>query len=179
MSKGLSRQRVVEAALALVDADGLSKLSMRKVAASLDVEAMSLYRHVKNKADLLDGLHEHLVSQVQLAPLPDGLEAVGVLARRFRRVLFDHPRAVPLLATRPATTQGALAVVEAGIEVLVSRGWSEEDAVDAFQAVFSFVVGHAVFHTAGGELPDDAMARSEFEAGIGLLVAGLRSREAG
>jgi len=177
MQKGLTRERVVAAALELVDDGGLGALSMRKVAAGLGVEAMSLYRHVKNKGDLLDALHEHLIGQVSsdglTGPWPD---QVTSLARRFRAVLFAHPACVPLLATRAATTPQALAVVEAGIAVLEAEGWPADDAIDAFQTVFCFVVGHAVFHTAGGQLPDDVLARREFEAGLALLVAGLEAQ---
>lgn len=176
MQKGLSRERVVDAALRLVDEEGLGALSMRKVAASLDVEAMSLYRHVKNKGDLLDALHEHLIGKVSAEGLPGSWATqVTTLARRFRAILFAHPRCVPLLATRPATTPQALALVEAGIAVLEQQGWSAEKAVDAFQTVFCFVVGHAVFHTAGGQLPDDELARQEFEAGLAILIAGLEA----
>ena len=174
MAAGLSRSRIVQAALQVVQTEGLDALSMRKVARRLDVEAMSLYRHVTHKADLLDGLHEYLLSQVPLAGEGAWRHEVQLLAQRFRAVLFAHPRCVPLLATRPAGTPHALAVVESGVTLLERQGLAPERAVAAFQAVFSFVVGHAMFHLAGGALhSDDAWARTEFDEGLQLLIEGI------
>ena len=64
----LSRERIITAAVAIVDAQGLEALSMRKLGASLGVEAMSLYNHVTNKDDVLDGVLDHVLREV---PLPD------------------------------------------------------------------------------------------------------------
>ena len=175
MGRGLTVERIVAAALDAVAEEGLGKLSMRKVAGRLDVEAMSLYRHVKNKEALLDAVHDHLLG---LVPLPGEGPWEGMVvqvATAFRDVLYDHPRCVPLLATRAATTPAGLALVEAGIGLLVDAGWPEEDAVVAFQTVFCFVVGHGVFHTAGGRDPRvDPWAREEFDRGLRLVVQGLR-----
>jgi len=177
MGRGLTREAIVVAALDTIDAEGLGKLSMRRVAGRLDVEAMSLYRHVKNKAALLDAVHDHLLRLVP-APVSAGAweQQVVEAATAFRDVLFDHPRCVPLLATRAATTPSGLALVDAGVGRLVAAGWGEDDAVVAFQTVFCFVVGHGVFHTAGGADPrTDPWVEEEFRRGLALVVAGLRA----
>ena len=177
MGRGLSVEAIVHAALAVIGEEGLGKLSMRRVAARLDVEAMSLYRHVANKDALLDAVHDHLLG---LVPRPDGQGPWDVqvidAATAFRDVLYAHPRCVPLLATRAAVTPAGLALVEAGVRRLEEAGWDEEEAVVAFQTVFCFVVGHGVFHTAGGRVPgDNPWVEEEFRRGLAVLVAGLRA----
>jgi len=173
MAEPLTRERITLAALSLVDEEGLDKLSMRKVASRLGVEAMSLYRHVANKGDLLDALHDHLVGQVPPPGAGPWEDRARGLATAFREVLFLHPRAVPLLATRPAATPAALAVLDHGIAVFTEGGWEEAEAVVAFQTLFCFVVGHGVFHTAAGS--DTNGARAEFQEGLEIVLAGLRA----
>ncbi|MEO0602144.1 MAG: TetR/AcrR family transcriptional regulator C-terminal domain-containing protein [Myxococcota bacterium] len=171
----LTRARVVEAALSVVAEEGLPGLSMRRMGRALGVEAMALYRHVRNKDDLLDALYDHIVAQVD-APAGGPWEAeVEALATSFRDVIFRNRACVPLLATRPGTTPNALAMLDRGIGVFQRAGFDDDSAIDAFQTVFAFVVGHAVFHTAGGRLPDDALARREFERGLGWILVGLRN----
>ena len=65
----LSRERVFEAAVALADKHGIAELSMRKLGAELDVEAMSLYYHVTNKEEILDGMVDQVISSIDLHPL--------------------------------------------------------------------------------------------------------------
>lgn len=168
----LSRERITAAALALVADEGLDGLTMRKVAARLGVEAMSLYRHVRDKGDLLDALQDDLLARVPVpaeAPWPD---AVRDAARAFREVLFAHPRLVPLLATRPGETPHGRRLIEAGVGLLERQGFPQEDAIVAFQTVFVFAVGHAVFHTAQ-DGASDPWVREEFERGLAIVVAGL------
>ena len=74
----LTRSRVLAAALALADAGGLESLSMRKLARSLDVEPMSVYYHVANKADILDGLVDRVFSEIELpAQVPQPIDRVN------------------------------------------------------------------------------------------------------
>ncbi len=178
MAKGLTRERIVAVALQVVDEGGLEALSMRGVARCLNVEAMSLYRYVRNKADLQDALYDHLVGLVHTEISGDWPEQVRQIATAFRELLFAHPHCVPLLATRAGTTPRALRVLEHGVGIFRTQGWSEERSVIAFQAVFSFVVGHAVFHTAGGAVrADDTWTRHEFAEGLELLIAGLVAQD--
>lgn len=177
MGKGLSRSRIVEATLTVVAQEGLDGLTMRKVADKLDVEAMSLYRYIRNKHDLLGALHDHLIAQI---PLPGGgpwTVQIRTVATEFRRVLFAHPRCVPLLATQEASTPRALALLRAGLDVFLNEGWQEEPAIAAFQTVFVFVIGHAIFHTAGGRAPlGDPWVEYEFQRGLDTVISGLESQ---
>jgi AcrR family transcriptional regulator len=173
MAEPLTRERILEAALEHADEHGLAALSMRKVAARLDVEAMSLYRHIRNKADLLDGLYDHLVGQVVVADTGDDWRSrTAATAHTFRDVLATHPRLVPLVATRAASTQRSLAVLERGVAALEAAGFAADASVHAFQTVFCFVIGHCVFHMADGT-PPDPFADAEFEAGLQAILRGL------
>ena len=142
--QNLSRQRILEAAVALIDENGLEALSMRRLAQSLDVEAMSLYRHVKNKAALLDGIHETILSEIAIDPdasVP-WREALVMLAVAFRDVMLDHPAALPLFAARPAVTPGSLRYVDRALRVLDRSNLSDAHVISAFQTLAAFVIGH-------------------------------------
>jgi len=96
----LNPGRVVEAALALVDAEGLDQLSMRKLGAALGVEAMSLYKHVPNKQALLAQMRAQLVSRVTVEGSVVGWKGLlGALARAAHQLLATHPNAAPLFAS--------------------------------------------------------------------------------
>lgn len=145
--RSLSRSRVLRAALELVDAEGLEALSMRRLGERLGVEAMALYRHVKNKGDLLDGVFEAVLEQMQ-PPAPTGAWATDVrrMALAFKATLIAHPRALPLFATRPAVSPSSLEAVEAALDVLVQAGLPLDRALLTFQSVVALVVGHCLAH---------------------------------
>ena len=184
---GLSRERVLEAAVALVDRDGLDALTMRALAVDLSVEAMSLYRYVTSKEDLLDGIHERILAEVAVPQL-DGhwREALRELAQAFRRVLEAHPNALLVFATRPAMAPSSLELVERVLRLLVQAGFGTE-ALHAFQAGISFVVGQTLWRF-GSMNPDEqkrlaklAKVRSldpdeEFEYGLDALLLGLEAK---
>lgn len=141
----LSRERILGAALRVLDAEGLSGLSMRRLGTELGVEAMSLYNHVPNKAALLDGLFEKVLSEL---PAPKRSrsyrEALRDRAHALRTTLRAHPNALPLFATRPAVTERALTQVELVLDLLTSAGFSMTQALNALGAVVAFVVGHTL-----------------------------------
>jgi len=199
--KRLDREQVLAAAVRLVDAHGLEGLSMRRLGEALGVEAMSLYRHVANKADLLDGIQSAILAEMVVPPLEGPwLEQLGALVRAFRAVLRAHPAALPIFATRPAVAPGSLAAVNRCLAVLAAAGFPEREQAAIFQALLSYVVGSAFVQfapEAGGE-PDpvdygalpDALAHvrrvgpslhaldedEEFELGLDLLLGGLARR---
>ena len=140
----LTRERITEAALFLVDRDGLDALSMRRLGRELGVEAMSLYEHVANKDDILDGLLDVLFSRIELPPT-DGREwddVARALFLAFRREFLRHPKAVPLLATRSARSATSLAPIEMSLGILRRAGFTRQGAVDAHRVLMSFTIGY-------------------------------------
>src|SRR5258706_12286391 len=88
----LSRERVLEAALQIVDEEGLEAISMRRLGEALGVEAMSLYNHVENKAAILDGVFERVLSELPPAKRTGSWKAaLKERARALRAVLRKHP----------------------------------------------------------------------------------------
>jgi TetR/AcrR family tetracycline transcriptional repressor len=156
----LSRDLIVTAAIALADHDGLATLTMRRLGQSLGVEAMSLYRHVNGREDLLEGMTERLVAQVRrdnpgdAGPL-DGWQAyLQRFAHAVRAVAIDHPLVFPLIATRhPAAPWlrpplRSVAVVEDFLDALTARGLTDRQAVDVYRSFTSFLLGHLLLETA-------------------------------
>lgn len=138
----LTRQRVLDAALALVAREGLDALSMRRLAQELGVEAMSLYNHVASKDELLDGLVEAVVAQIEI-PSP-GLPWKEALRRRAasaRQVFLRYPWAPSLSDTRRNAGPARLADCEAVFGVLMGAGFSERLSMSAQLALDSFVLG--------------------------------------
>jgi TetR/AcrR family tetracycline transcriptional repressor len=141
----LTRERILEAAVALVDDQGLEGLSMRKLGTSLGVEAMSLYNYIPNKAALLDGVLERVVSEIKIPE--DGStwdERLRQMTHSFRSIALSHPRVVPLFAMRPFNSLPALEVVEAVFELLAEAGFPPEDAFRALRAMSAYAIGFTI-----------------------------------
>ncbi|MEV5878373.1 TetR/AcrR family transcriptional regulator C-terminal domain-containing protein [Streptomyces sp. NPDC052101] len=143
---GLSRQRILDAALDLVDQRGLKALTMRSLGEQLDVEAMTLYHYVPNKDALLDGLVEQVFTAA--APAMDGAadwqESLREYAKALREGLLRHPAILPLAASRPAVTQATLDAIEASLRMLTDSGFPLGRALHALNAMSVFTIGHAV-----------------------------------
>ncbi len=140
----LSRDRILDAALAMVDEEGLEGSSMRHLGRRLGVEAMSIYHHVPSKAELLDGLVERLALSIDL-PAAHGDDWQAVLrdvGRAYRRVAHAHPKSFPLLATRPLATPAAIARTEPLHEALARAGFGPRERVVALQTLFTFLNGY-------------------------------------
>jgi TetR/AcrR family tetracycline transcriptional repressor len=153
--EALTRERIVTAAIAFVDAHGLTALTMRRLGRELGVEAMSLYRYVNGREDLLEGMVDQMVAQLHLQPEgdelgpADGWQAyLQWLAHGVRALARTHPKAFPLIATRhPAAPWlrpplRSLRVVDDFLTMLISRGFSDSRAVQAYRAFSSFLLGH-------------------------------------
>lgn len=150
----LSRQRIVEAAIVFIDAHGLPGLTMRRLGNELGVEAMALYRYVPGKEDLLDAVVETLIEgmrqDVDVLDAPrDGWQDFLIrLAHGVRRVALEHPKAFPLVASRPPEAPWlrpplrSLAWVEVFLSGLLAEGFTEEAAVAAYRAYTSVLLGH-------------------------------------
>ena len=141
----LNRERVLETAIALADADGLESLSMRRLGRELGVEAMSLYNHVANKDDLLDGLADLVIGEIEVpSSAGDWRAAMRRRAISAREMLARHPWAGGLMESRtnPSPTRSRYA--EAVIGSLRQAGFSIEMAIHAFFTLDSYIYGFAV-----------------------------------
>lgn len=178
----LDRDRILRAALELVDERGLDALSIRALADRIGTRPMSLYRHVEDKRDILDGVMGLLLAEVP-APEEDGdwVAAMRAWAVGFRAMARRHPRAFPLFADRPVTSYlVGREVAEGGLEALVQAGFDEATAARVMRTlvrhVIGFCLGEAGEAAAGGPPADpDAAARDLEAAGfprLARLVAG-------
>jgi len=147
----ITRDRVLAAALEIIDADGADGLSMRRLARALGRDPMILYRHAPNKAALLDGVAETVLAQLKVdAADPDWAAQLRTVARGYRRLALAHPKVVPLLVTRPLATplglrpRGTLRPLEDILTLLTRAGFSGPDALHIYRALFGFLHGHVL-----------------------------------
>ncbi|TDD19430.1 TetR/AcrR family transcriptional regulator [Kribbella turkmenica] len=162
----LSRERVVQAALALADEKGVVGLSMRAIAARLGVEAMSLYNHVTNREDILDRLVDAVFAEIEL-PVPDAdwKDAMRDRAASARRALRRHPWAVGLMDSRSRPGAAVLRHHDAVLGSLRAGGFSVAMAAHAFSLIDSYVYGFVL-----QELSLPFTNRAELDAIVGDLL---------
>jgi AcrR family transcriptional regulator len=141
----LSRERVLRAAVTYADEDGIGSLTMRKLGDALGVEAMSLYNHVANKAELLDGMIDLVFEEIDL---PDGgsawRRAMRDRAVSARRVLSHHRWAIGLMESRSAPGPATLRHHDRVIGILRHAGFSVGLAAHAYSLLDSYVYGFAL-----------------------------------
>jgi len=146
----IDRARVLAEALALADEEGLEALTMVGLAERLGVTPMALYRHVANKADLLDGVVEVLLTEFPTAPAgPSWPERLSMLAGNIRASARRHPSVFPLLLQRPAMTAEARQVREAVYRALGDAGVPDDRVAQVERLVSTAVLGFAVSEAAG------------------------------
>jgi TetR/AcrR family tetracycline transcriptional repressor len=148
----LTRGKVLDAALRLADEQGLAALSMRKVAAAVGVEAMSLYNHVANKGDLLDGLTARVFEEVAVpTPSLPWESRVRSLAEGLYASFARHPVVVRALAAQDANPRsaGALRVIDALLHALLDAGLSEEAAARGYRSLLGMLFGSVLTGSAG------------------------------
>lgn len=150
----LSRDRVLSAAIEFVDKEGLRDLTMRRLGAKLGVEAMSLYRYVPGREELLDGIVESIIAEmyddpdILTEPRDGWQDFLQRLAHGVRRVALGHPQAFPLVASRPTEAPWIrpplrnLRWVELFLDGLIGEGFSDDAAVAAYRGFTSFLLGH-------------------------------------
>jgi len=140
----LTRERILRTALRIMDEEGLDAITMRRIGRELGVEAMSLYNHVEDKEDILEGVSELVLSEFEFPePVDDWEESVRAGARAWRSLLLAHPNVCPLLSERrkPIGTPEALRPIEYALEVLHRSGLTEQETVRAFRLFGGYVVG--------------------------------------
>ncbi|MCV7099381.1 TetR/AcrR family transcriptional regulator C-terminal domain-containing protein [Mycobacterium palustre] len=203
MQARLGRDAIVKATLELIEEDGIDAVTMRAVGARLGCEAMSLYRHVANKADLLRLVGEAVIAEVRVpktAARWDG--TLRAILRDLRRVALKYPEAFSLVSQGPVTAVSATAV-QAGMEALTEGGLSPDEAARALCVCLTYATGainnELAANRLGGPLARadaDAdfsgaplaahflgvMAKTdyarEFEAGLDVVLRGLNPARA-
>jgi AcrR family transcriptional regulator len=141
----LNRERVLRGAIDMADANGIESLSMRSLGRELGVEAMSLYNHVANKEDLLDGIADIVVGEIALpASGEDWQSAMRRRAISAREMLSRHPWAGAVIDSRSTPSPARLRYPEAVLGNLRQAGFSVEMAVHAFFTVDAYIYGFAV-----------------------------------
>jgi AcrR family transcriptional regulator len=141
----LSRERVLRAAIALADEGGFESLTMRKLAKELGVEAMSLYNHVANKDDLLDGMVDLVFAEIEL-PSTDGDWRAAMRRRAVstREALNRHRWAIGLMEGRSSHGPANLSLHNAVLGCLRAAGFSLEMTVHAYSVQDSYIYGFAL-----------------------------------
>ncbi|WP_233358697.1 TetR/AcrR family transcriptional regulator [Thermomonospora amylolytica] len=139
----LSRERITQAAVALLDAEGVGGLSMRRLAARLDCGTMSIYEYVASKEDLLDLALDAALGEIDLAEAagPTWRDTLTRLMSRSRQVMRRHPWIPALLGTRPLLGPQALARSERVYAVLNEAGLTGPQLLGAVGALSSYVNG--------------------------------------
>src|SRR6202161_4697640 len=147
----ITRDVVLAAALELIDRDGVDGLSVRRLGRVLGRGPMILYRHAPNKAGPLDGVAETILAQLKVDPAdPDWAAQLRAVARDYRALALAHPKAVPLLVTRPLATPlglrpaGTLRPLEDILDLLTRAGFSGPDALHIYRALFGLLHGHVL-----------------------------------
>jgi AcrR family transcriptional regulator len=204
----LTRERVVDAALRVMDAEGLEAVTMRRVAREVGVEAMSLYHHVRDKDDLLQAVCERIMAGFDF-PHEEGdwAERCKAGARSWRRLLQSHPDVMRLFAETHGPSPSSpesLRPTEHALGLLREAGLSDRDTVQAFHAFGGYIQGFVMMEggsikgsgpEAGGRfanVPPEAFpvlaavgrhfaecdADEQFEFGLDLMIRGLQARVA-
>jgi TetR/AcrR family tetracycline transcriptional repressor len=147
----LSRERILEAALRVMDAEGLEAVSMRRVAREVGVEAMSLYHHVEDKDDLLGGLCSLVMQEFHIPAHDDRpwLQRTRSGAQEWRSVLKSHPNVISLFAERskPVTDVDALRPMEYALSLFMETGLDEREAVQVFNVLGGYIMGFVMMET--------------------------------
>ncbi|WP_040746930.1 TetR/AcrR family transcriptional regulator [Nocardia transvalensis] len=172
----MNRRSILEVAIALVDREGLRRLTMRRLGAECGVEAMALYRYVHSREDLLSGIVDHLVERLHTEQLEARREEDGWqdfllrLAHGVRQIALDHPELFPLVATRPPEAPWvrpplrSLRWMETFLSTLLSYGFGDDAAVAAYRSYTTFLLGQLLLDVSARRRPTQSRS-AESERG--------------
>jgi AcrR family transcriptional regulator len=173
--RGLTRERVVAEALAIIGSDGVDALSMRALAARLGVVPAALYRHVRSKEQLFDLVVDGVLAEVdcQADRSPGWAEQVKGLAYRLRTVLENHPGIAGLLKTRDPLGPHSLALAEAFLAPLQQAGLPGRQTALAFSLIYDYTLGFALSDrtTVNEQRVQDTATRRQLHAFFRTLPA--------
>ena len=201
----LNRELIADAALELVDREGLDALTMRRLAAELGIGTMTIYGYFRDKEELLNLVIERTARRYELtAGDGDWRTRLRRLIETMYRSLLEHPSTVQIRSRRPILNPGAIRACEAGMTILEDAGLERREAAAAFRLLFTYIFGYAAFSSyepsaelrrewrdelsmlppeeyplvsgAAGELVNWMAGRKPFEAGLDLILDGIEAR---
>jgi AcrR family transcriptional regulator len=165
--KPLSRERILAAALELVDEQGIDALSMRKLGQSLGFEAMSLYNHVANKDDLLDGILDLVLAEMEPPDPAGGLPAIRASALSAHEALRRHAWAANMLMSPGRIRPARIQYMEALLATLRGAGLSAETTYHAYHVLDAHIIGFSLWASTHGKMPEHIEdARAWFDENI-------------
>lgn len=161
----LNRDRLLDAAMAIADAEGNSALTMRSLAHDLHVKPMAIYHHVANKEEILDGIVDLVFAEIDLPPADgDWKAAMRHRAVSARQVLARHPWAIPLIESRVHPGPATLRHHDAVIGALRDAGFSIQMTAHAYSVLDSYIYGFALHESVS--LPFDKETSPEVAEAI-------------
>jgi AcrR family transcriptional regulator len=202
----LDRDTIAAAALALMDAEGTSALTIRSLAGKLGVAPMALYNHVSTKEDILDAARELGLAQLQVASGTGSRrpwwERIREINLAFHRALREHPSLVELLVARPLGGPAPIGAAEAQLRVLVEAGFAPDGAARAHLTLLHYAIGSVAWTSprvepqsvgravldrvpadryptlaaVAGPLAEATYDANQYAYGLDLLLDGLRAR---
>lgn len=171
----LTRQMVIEAALDLVDSQGLAALNLRKLAAQLGISAMTPYHYFEDKADLLEAMIGHA-----LAPLASDLDPnlawddqIDAAMHDFHDTLKQHPGVVELIIAE-ADTVRLDDFRQALITTLQKAGLSHTHSSDVLRSLTSYILGYTLLDRLRPKQPDRTDPPNSFDMGLEMMMRSLR-----
>lgn len=156
----LNPERILDAAVTLLDREGADAFTMRALAQELGVATMAVYSHFRSKEEITDAVAQRLLAEVELPPVCDALprEQLRQVCTSVFRLFTDHPSALQLLTSRPMRGDEAIAAIDRMLGLLREAGLTRADAARAHLALMQYTFGAAVWH--------DRRRRADCEDGI-------------
>ena len=205
-SRRLTLEGIIDAAAAVIGAEGFEALTMRRIAEECGVGVMTLYGYVRTKEEILGALSDRLLGEVELPAAPDGpwTEQVADVFRSVHRVFSAHPELAQIATTQPIDGPAAYRGAELVLAALRGAGFDDEEAVYAFDALICYTAGFTqrqiafetqtvpsadrlqrLHHLPADEFPNllslaplfvSPRLDERFEQGLALLIDGLARR---
>ena len=184
----IGRDDIVAAAIAVIDADGLDAMTMRRLGTELGVAAMSVYRHLPGRDAVLAAVVNRLAAaaSTEFEPGQPWPDAVRRFATAYRRMLLDHPNAVPLLATHPVDIDTGLAMLADLLDSFRAADIPQTDALTVLQSAVVFTLGHALTQVGTPPGADTATEAADAETerfyqdwyttALDAMIAGFQSQ---
>jgi AcrR family transcriptional regulator len=169
----LDVERVIDAALAILDADGLEAVSFRRLSTELGVSHMTMYGYFDSKESLLEALVARTLAVPSIRPAENTPwdETLTHAIADLHRVLVNRPGVAEILVSQELTGEWVAEVREQLLDILRGGGYDERQATDGISIIFNYLLGAVMIQTRRGQ----GGSQSSFDLGLRYLIDGLKS----